>query len=62
MPASLGRGDLLTARGPRTTSILGAGTRQGCYEKTIPIEGVPEALADWAANPGRTSKIRVGVS
>jgi threonine dehydrogenase-like Zn-dependent dehydrogenase len=30
--------------------------------KTIPIEGVPEALADWAANPGRTSKIMVGVS
>jgi hypothetical protein len=26
--------------------------------KLIPIEGVPEALADWAANP----KIMVGVS
>lgn len=30
--------------------------------KTIPIEGVPDALADWAADPGRTSKIMVGVS
>jgi hypothetical protein len=30
--------------------------------KTIPIEGVPEALADWAARPGHTSKIMVEVS
>jgi threonine dehydrogenase-like Zn-dependent dehydrogenase len=30
--------------------------------KTIPIEGVPEALAGWAANPGHTSKILVEVS
>jgi threonine dehydrogenase-like Zn-dependent dehydrogenase len=30
--------------------------------KSIPIEGVPEALADWAAHPGQTSKIMVGMS
>ena len=30
--------------------------------KSIPIEGVPEALADWAAYPGQTSKIMVGMS
>lgn len=30
--------------------------------RSIPIEGVPDALADWAAYPGRTSKIMVGVS
>ncbi|XXX76455.1 zinc-binding alcohol dehydrogenase family protein [Sorangium sp. So ce134] len=30
--------------------------------RSIPIEGVPEALADWAAYPGRTSKIMVGMS
>ncbi|WP_438011574.1 zinc-binding alcohol dehydrogenase family protein [Sorangium sp. So ce321] len=30
--------------------------------RSIPIEGVPDALAGWAADPGRTSKIMVGVS
>lgn len=30
--------------------------------KTIAIEGVPDALAEWAENPGGTSKIMVGVA